>query len=147
MSKEEIYHVTVDYSRSLAKMIRAGHYDWVNPDFTDITAKNFSIQGQGKLEINIELIHYCKSMEADEIIQDLDNRGLRPATLPELLAFGAKYPKKQREFPIVALGSIWLWGGSRVVAYLSSFCSKRRLGLPSWDGGWNDECRFAALRK
>ena len=74
--------------------------------------------------------------------------GLRPANLPELLAFGAKYPKKQREFPIVALGSVWrYWCGSRSVACLWSVGSLRFLFLYWLEFGGDAIYRFAAVRK
>jgi len=139
------FKVVVDYSRSLAEMIQSGKYEWVKPDITD---KHFPIQGQGQVELDIELVHYGKFMQSDEIIQDLDNRGLRPATLPELLAFGVKYPEKQREFPIVALGSLWrAWDGFHYVAYLYDSGSGRGLDRGIWAAGWGSGYRFAALRK
>jgi len=139
------FYIVVDYSKSLAQMIQSGNYDWVNDN---ITSSHFPIQVQGKAELNPELIHYGKYMDSDDIVRDMDNRGLRPATLPELLAFGATYPDKQREFPIVALGSVWrYWYGSRDVACLYGVGSGRGLGLVVWGSGWYDGYRFLAVRK
>jgi len=139
------FWVVVDYSKSLTEMISAGNYDWVN---SDISEKNFPVNGKGQIESNIELIHYGKSMSSEDVIQDMETKGLRPATLSELLAFGKSYPDKQREFPIVALGSVWRnLFGTRFVAFLSSFDSKRLLHLCIWGGGWVESCRFAAVRK
>ena len=97
------FKVTVDYSKTLEQMIADGKYDWKN---SDIKAKNFPLNGQGTTAVNIELVHFNRNIESDTALAELDKMGLRPATLPELLAFGAKYPDKQREFPIVALGSV-----------------------------------------
>jgi len=142
---KKLFRVTVDYTKTLVEMIKAGNYDWVDSDITD---KNFPLQGQGQVELNIKLINYGKFMDSAEIIRDLDNRGLRPATLPELLAFGSKYPEKQREFPIVALGSLWrYWHGPRSVECLRGSGSKRILVLGTWGGGWNGYYHYAALRK
>jgi len=96
------FKVTVDYDRRLERMIEDGKYDWNN---SDINAKNFPIEGKGTAEVDIELVHFNRVMESDDVLKELDKMGFRPATLPELLAFGAKYLDKQREFPIVALGS------------------------------------------
>lgn len=41
----------------------------------------------------------------EKVFRELDRRGLRPATIEQLLAFAAKYPAIQKQFPIVALGS------------------------------------------
>lgn len=139
------FHIVVDYSKSLADMILAGAYDWVN---SDITSEHFPVKGKGKVELNPELVHYGQGMSSDEIVQDMDKRGLRPGTLAELLAFGAKYPDKQREFPIVALGSVWqVRDGNRFVAFLHSNDSKRKLFLNVWDGDWCGGYRFLAFRK
>ncbi len=138
------YLVTVDYRQSLKAMIQAGHYDWVN---SDITEKHFPV-ASGPTEVSIELIHFDRAMTSEEVLAELDRRGLRPATLPELLAFGAKYPQKQREFPIVALASVWrYWVGGRRVPYLWSNAVERSLDLDWLDLRWGAHCRFAAVRK
>jgi len=142
-AKKKVFPVIVDYSKSLAEMIRAGNYDWVN---SNITVKHFPIQGQGQVELDIELVHYDRAMSSEDVIHDLDQRGLRPATLLELLAFGAKYPEKQREFPIVALGSVWRYcRGDRCVVSLRSFDFGRGLDLHCWAGRWVGRYRFAAV--
>lgn len=142
-----IYSVTINYDLSFPGMITAGHYDWVN---SDITEKHFPVKGEGTTkEVTIELVHFNRAMgSSDEVIRELDKRGLRPATIEELLAFGAKYPELQRQFPIVALGSIWRRLGRRYVPCLWGNSSERNLSLPFWFGyRWSDYCRFLALRK
>jgi hypothetical protein len=96
----------------------------------------------------VELVHFGRDMESESVLKEFEARGLRAATLPELLAFGATYPEKQCEFPVVALGSVWRSrGGHRYVPYLSGDGSERELHL-DWSGNrWDDYCRFAAVRK
>jgi hypothetical protein len=138
------YPMTVDYRQSLQAMIQAGRYDWVN---SDITEKHFPIT-PGPKDVSIELVHFDRVMSSDDVLSELDRRGLRPATLPELLAFGAKYPEKQREFPIVALASVWRsWVGSRHVPCLWSDADGRYLGLGWLVCRWGAHYRFAAVRK
>lgn len=138
-------HIVVDYSKSLVQMIAVGTYDWVN---SDITAEHFPAKGEGRVELVPELVHYGKFMNSDDIVQDLDQRGFRPATLPELLAYGEKYPDKQRKFPIVALGSVWrYWDGARHVACLDGPDSRRWLHLNIWESGWYGCYHFLAFRK
>jgi hypothetical protein len=137
--------IVVDYSKSLAEMISAGKYDWVN---SDITSKRFPVKGQGRVELNAEFVYYGKLMSSDDIVKDVKERSLRPATLSELLAFGETYPDKQREFPIVALGSVWQhWSGDRSLASLHCLGSKRKLNLCIWESVWDGCCRFLAFRK
>lgn len=114
----EIYPVTVDYSLSLARMIAAGQYRWVH---TDITGDNFSTTGVGQAQVNTVLVNYRHIMFTPAILGDLSRRQLRPATISELLAFGATYPEKQQERLIFALGSIWSRSdNNRQIAYLRS---------------------------
>lgn len=143
-TSSDFFSVVVDYTQSLAAMIKAGKYDWVNPD---ITEQHFPVK-PGSKDVSIELVHFDRVMTSDEVLTELDRKGLRPATLPEVLAFGAKYPEKQREFPIVALGSVWRgWNGFRFVPYLWSDAGERGLSLDWLDRRWSGRYRFAAVRK
>lgn len=122
------YTVMVNYDRSIEDRVKDGKYDWAN---SDITSSHFPSQETGIKEVSIEFIHFRRNMKTDDILGELDKKGLRPATLKELLSLGEQYPDLQREFPIIALGSVWrLLGGIRCYAFLSR-CgfSGRRLGL------------------
>jgi hypothetical protein len=140
MNRTASYPVSIDYRASLAAMIKAGRYDRVN---SDITEKHFPVT-PGDTDVVIELVHLNRDIFARDAFAELDRSGFRPATLPELLAFGAKYPEKQREFPIVALGSVW-WCciGDRYVPYVC----ERNLNLNWFDRWWSARCRWAAVRK
>lgn len=145
------FSVVVNYDQSLKKMIRAGKYDWVNDN---ITQKHFPTERQGKEEVEIrifsteELVGKMRAVSFDEVLEALERKGYRPANLPELLTIGAEFPDKQREFPIIELGSVWRGSvGRRIVACLCRGGSERRLLLDWLDDGWDDYCRFAAVRK
>ncbi|MDP2856155.1 MAG: hypothetical protein Q8N90_03525 [bacterium] len=146
LAAADVFHIVVNHAESLAQMITVGNYDWgVN---SSISEKNFPVKGKGQVELNVELVHYGKSMNSDNIVQNMASRGLRPATLSELLAFGAAYPDKQRESPIVAFGSVWLrWSGREYVACLCGSDSGRGLDLCVWYGVWDGHFRFLAVRK
>ncbi len=120
------YMVTVDYAKSLPDMIKAGNYGYANED---ITPKRFPIKGDGKVGVEIVLVHFGKDMQSDDVLAELDKLGLRAAVLPELLAFGETHPEVQREFPIIALGSIANVGGERFVPYLGYWNGRRKLAL------------------
>ena len=143
-----MFKVVVASAKSLAEMIQVGNYDHVN---SDITSEHFPVQGKEKVKCEIELICYGRCMQSDDVVRDLESRGMRPATLFELLAFGAQYPEQQREFPVVALGSVWQDRyGDRWVAYLDGDESDefgRYLCLGRWVEGWLCEDLFAAIRK
>lgn len=140
------YPITIDYEQSLEEMVKAGAYDWKN---SDITSEHFLIDGNGVVERTTDLVHFNRSISTDDALAELDKQGFRPATIEELLAFGSTNPEIQRQFPIIALGSVWTSRhGSRFVTYLDRDGSRRRLGL-YWfvDDDWYDDCRFLAVRK
>lgn len=143
----QTYAVSVDYSLSIEEMVRAGRYDWSNES---ITSKNFPrLQSWGKREVEVELVHLDRYMRnGDGVIRELDKRGYRPATLPELLALGAQYPDLQRTYSIPAFGSVWQDpDGDRYVAYLDGRASNRGLDLDWLEDGWRLYWCFAAVRK
>lgn len=139
------FNIVVDYNRSLTQMIKAGNYDWINDN---ITSKNFPLKGKGKHELTAVLFHFDRYIESDDAIAEMDKQGYRPATIEELLAFGEKYPELQKEFPIIALDSVWrVSRGDRRVPYLGWDGLRRCLGLRWFDSRWGANCRFLAFRK
>lgn len=135
--------IIIDYSLSLAEMIAVGRYDWTN---NDITANRFPISGNDKTDIVVELVHFDRTISTGDAVDEMRLRGLRPAALAELLAYGATFPEDQRKFPIVALGTEALVDGVRDVAGLAGRGSERRLHLDWVGGDWDGSCRFLAVR-
>ncbi|MBU4332294.1 hypothetical protein KKD19_03685 [Patescibacteria group bacterium] len=141
----EVFPITVDYALSLEQMITAGNYDWKN---SDINPDHFPIKGCGQVEVETVLVHLNRIASTDEVLEELGRRGLRSATLPELLAFGARYPDKQREFSIIELGSVWTDpDGDRCVACFYGSVDERRLRLRWFGSRWRGHYRFLAVRK
>ena len=142
---EGVYPITVDYSKPIEEMVAAGQYDWSN---SDITLAHFPTKRVGKAETKVELLHFDRSISSEEALKEMDKMGYRPAEAHELLAFGAKYPDVQREFPLVALGSVWRrLGGRRRVVCLRRSDAARDAGLHWFGHGWRALWRFAAVRK
>lgn len=144
---ENIYKIQIDYSKSLDRMVNAGEYDWVNDN---ITADHFPVKGEGRREADIVLFHFDKNMESGDVIAEMNKEGYRPAAIEELAALGREYPDLQRQFPIVAMGSVWQGSdGYRFVPCLFRFGSERSrsLDLYWFDLRWSAPFRFAAVRK
>ena len=142
---QNIFRVTVDYSRSLAEMIAAGKYDWSN---SGITADHFPVKGEGVSEVELTLVHFNRFMSTDAVLKELAKTGFRPAKIEELLALGEKYHDLQREFPIVALGSVWRDpGDDRRCACLWGGDSRRSLSLDWLGDGWHENFRFLVVRE
>jgi hypothetical protein len=141
----KVFKVVVDYSMSLAEMISAGRYNWTN---SDINAESFPVSGEGKKEVELELVHLNRDAGTEEVLEELDRQGLRPAKIEELLALGAKHPELQKQFPIIAFGSVWRRpSGYRLVPFLDWGGLERLLRLYFYDRRWGGVCRFAAVRK
>jgi hypothetical protein len=87
-------------------------------------------------------------MTSEQVIVEIDKAGYRPAKIEELLALGEAQPDLQRQFPIVALGSVWRDSdGSRYVPYLSSSAAERGLSLHCFGRDWSGLYRFLGRRK
>ena len=141
---ESIHKVTVDYTKSLAEMIEAGKYDW---KYSDITQEHFPVQGQGREEKDVVLFHFGRYISSGDAIAEMAKAGYCPVQIQELLAFGGANPELQKQFPIVALGSVWRDpGGRRHVPYLDWHDRGRGLSLGWFGSGWGGDYRFAAVR-
>jgi len=138
----DLFPVTVNYDLAVEEAIRAGDYQAVH---ADINAKNFPSTRSGQAAVEIVLVRFEHRMKSENVLQELDKEGLRPAALLELLAFGAKYPDMQRKFSVAGLGSVWQdRKGYRNVPCLYEASEGRYLDLHWWDDGWYSYTRFAA---
>lgn len=110
---------------------------------SNITEENFPKQ---KVRGKVEIISYDKTMTSEEVILALENKGLEPANLDELLTWNLANPKN-RGF-VIALGSVWTDSvGGRYVPFLNEWGGERELNLGWFDDEWGGRCRFAAVRK
>ncbi|MCR4280067.1 MAG: hypothetical protein NUV82_01420 [Candidatus Komeilibacteria bacterium] len=145
---KEVFTLVVNYDQTLKKMIEAGKYDLVN---RCITEENFPLSNElagKKTSVSAKLFHFDRSISSEDAISEMDRAGYRPATLAELLALGEAQPELQRQFPIIALGSVWRDAyGDRDVPELSVDGYERRLFLDWFDRDWDARCRFFAVRK
>lgn len=128
---------------TIEQQVVAGNYNWSNSDISDA-----HFTADQPHDTDVILCHFDKDMSTDAVLKALDEKGLRPATMSELLAVGIQHSKLQLQFPIIALGSVWQFSlGRRDVGYLHSYACKRKLYL-TWIGhDWHGTCRFAAVRK
>lgn len=99
-----LYPAGIDYNLPLAKMIALGHYKSVD---SDILPFNFPIVGTGLVDVNLAIFLFDRRISSVEVITEMDRENCDPTKIEHLLAFGAKYPEIQKQFPISALGSIW----------------------------------------
>jgi len=145
----QTFTVPVGYagSKTIAKLVKAGKYDWVNEQITD---RNFPAGDRADTE-NVELclVHFNRLIDnGDEVVHALDEMGLKPATPAHLLALGAAHKNLQRQFPIAALGQSWGDpGGSHGVVVLGEYVGGRDVHLYWIEYRWYEYWRFLAIRK
>lgn len=160
-TKTKPVFVSVECSRPLDEMIKAGKYDWVSKE---ITHDHFQVNGNGQsYSTSLALFHFNRYTTSDEVIEEMKEESYCPATIEELLAYGEVRPTAQLKYPIAALGSIWvnlcgypsvpfLWGTCRKRNFLLSLFGSRGgkdercLGLNSLDR-WNSAFWFLARSK
>lgn len=126
-------------------------FSYVDPDYQDgwfdyiERYKGVSTENR---EVAFEYVCMNRRAQTEEVIAEMDRRGLRPAFYEELLGFALKYPDEQRMYSVVALGSEKLVKGERRVAYLRcSDYNRLDLGWSYHSGGWKDNDQFLAVRK
>lgn len=148
------FDLSVDYSRPLAEVVAAGKYSYSNDN---ITEENFPTD-KGDPEVvgnptgvNVTqavLVHLDRVAKGDDVLAGLERQGLRPGTMFELAHFGEQHPEVQRQFPVVALGSVWADpDGRRCVGCLWEDGGHQGLGLGWYVGRWGASDRFLAFRK
>jgi hypothetical protein len=98
-------------------------------------------------EVAFEYVHMDRDASTDEVLAEMDRKGLRPALYEELLGFALKYPDEQLKYPIVALGSGTSVRGLRYGAFLWYGDDGRYLDLRWIDYDWYAYYRFLAVRK
>lgn len=133
--------ISVDCSQTLEEMILAPHLDWVRGD---ISSKWYPVKGRGRKILKVEIVHLNCEISPEGAIAEIIKRGMRPALIEELLAFGTSFPEIQRNFRVVALGSFTEVLGSYNIPYLGVGSEGRSLDLLSCSVISSD-CRFLAI--
>jgi len=141
VAKVAVPIVNVAYQAVLTWVIAVCRFvSYVDPN---ITAANFQLQ-LGDLTLKeVIVVAIDKAMSTADVLQHLDNQGLRPATLLELLYWWLTNPNKHANCLVVALGQVWRGG----VPYVYGRGVCRELSLCAVASGWGQVCSFAAVRK
>ncbi len=142
----EVYPLEVDYSADLEEAMRAGGYNDIHREILP-SASWFTDFGR-KEKLQMKLLEFEQPVSTEEVLAKAKAKSLRLANLFELLAFGAKYPEVQWDYPVLALGSRWRnQNGDQGIAYLwhNAFGRALEMGLIQNGKQWDNLCRFAAV--
>jgi hypothetical protein len=131
----------VAWSALLPWLIAAGKFiSYVNPN---ITTEHFPIQSGDFTIKEVVDVAIPRAMSTAEVLAYLDSKGMRAATLVELLWWWLTNPTKRSNCLVVALGSVW--GG--YVPGVVGDGSFRSLRLNTLAGDWGEDYAFAAVSK
>jgi hypothetical protein len=126
-------------------LLAAGKYDWASCDLTD---DHFPPKQTGPAQAIVEVVDFgTRTISNSEAQIELKKRGVEPAAIEHLLAFGAAYPDEQRKYPIIALGSVACIREHPCVPFLATDGSARFAGILAWNDEWSNAMRFLAIRK
>ncbi len=145
-----IFNFELDYSLDLEQMIKKGAYqqskraDWLIKKLK--TRLPYYPQPGLKEKVSTKLFSFPNGISSQEAIEEMKADEYRPATAYELLAFGAKFPNRQKHHPVVGLGSV-------TKSFLFPTClvltcghqCERILELNSYYGYWPREFNFLGL--
>lgn len=146
--------ITLTGKETFQKLVKAGKYDSVDEELLDINPKQSPSR---KIETNLTLVTFFQDFPIEEIPARLAKLGLRPATLIELLAFGAQYPGEQllQGRPILSPGATLEFVDTyddeeklirKHHIYLRGVSDKRILGINYAGSFWNKNWRCLAAQ-
>jgi hypothetical protein len=152
--------IVVDYRQSLEQMLTALRLSPDSGSYYNKIIRLCEMTGEGIVKFEFKLFRFGQSVPSSLIEKAIreDNRTnpWEPARIEHLLTFGARYPRQELRYPIVALGSIikdptWVSanGGKKNAPYLQEVkgnyysLNMRSLAGPRWSNEW----RFMAVRK
>lgn len=138
------FKIMVDETMPVEEAVKTGRFDWSNEN---ITSQNFPRPTGGKkVEKEVFIFHFGRQVSSAAVIGEIYKARYKPATIWDLIGLAMKEPNFQRQFPVVALGSVCKLGGDRSVPCLYEDDSGRRLNLHYFDYGWRDSSRFLVVR-
>lgn len=144
----KVTKVTIDYTKTIEQAIAGSNY---NLDSSEIHTDNFpiSLEMAGKkVEAFLTLFNFFYTISLEDVLFKMNKAGFREATLMELLALGSSFPESQRQFPIIALGSVLCRvKDQKLVPCLHTRGSNSHLFLSSLYSQWHSNYRFLAVRK
>jgi hypothetical protein len=107
----------------LDKMIEAGKFSYPASGDDIYNSKNFTgikekyLLNQ-EVSVKAKIFSFPKDITRVQLEDELNKRGYRSANLIELLALAKVSPELQKQFPVVACGSVYYWEGYQNVPCL-----------------------------
>ncbi|MDX1535598.1 MAG: hypothetical protein R3346_02465 [Candidatus Spechtbacterales bacterium] len=120
---------------------------WYNVD-SRINSDNFSGKDEKIEGLEFSVLRFREMIDAESVLADMELQGLEPGTLEELLLVEVQAPDFERQWPVVALGSVFHDKERDIdlvpVAYYTE--NGRGIRLTNKDSAFGDEYRFLAIK-
>lgn len=138
--------ISVDGTMALADFLRSCHFWPVAPV---VTSEFHDVPLGVALDVPIVLFRPNRLIETADVLEEMAELHLRPATLRETIALVIHHPEFHRTFPVVALGSTARSAQheSCVVAYFEYVDLQRGVYCAPYESEWSRKCRFPAVPK
>ncbi len=140
------YRITTGDGRSTEELVEAGEYEYAH---SCLISENFPARHfEGRRVREIVLLEFDHDVTSEEAIAAACEAGLERPMYEDALHFGIEHPHVQRERPVIFLHDPWIgYFGRRDVVCLWSNAGRRELGLEGFDDKWNQNYRFAFVRR
>jgi hypothetical protein len=147
ITKKQPLTLSVDHSKPLRARIAAGRYT----DLSKGILSESPSRKNGRREYEARIFHFdeiISSQGAKKKIEQADKRlPWKVAPVDQLVALGNLLPHLQRQFPIVALGTVFKKGPVPQVACLHHGDGLKRYIVLRWIGDdWCGDFAFLAIR-
>jgi hypothetical protein len=96
------YSIVVNYDQPLADLVEGGNYYWA---YSELSEKNFPTTATSTMQLAAHLVKLNGHSTIEQVLDEQKRKGLRSATIRELLALGMSYPDLQNKVSIVGFGS------------------------------------------
>lgn len=157
--------VPIDYTKPLAITLKEGGYhsntfsaygafpEYSSVTFNDSLACYFLLPGEKDQKKNILKVRIFdfkeavgKTLPIAAIAQEMTKSGCRPATLMELLAFGANYRDLPKRYPIIASGAaVYRRNGQAMLPCISIEEGGRIIQAINVSGGCDKEYSYLGV--
>lgn len=138
----EEFSVTLDSTRSIKSLLQAGKYDRIYYPSAELCS--YPDTSQERVEVGI--LRISQFMTTEQILQNIDSLGYRPATLHELAAAGEEL--SDHHIMLIALGTISKYG--EYPGILGSLFSVKTFSMIGTDmnqsSEWNPSWQFLVAR-
>lgn len=137
------FNIFVNEMVSVESLLKDQKFDWKSED---IASANFPLSESGQmLEKELVFFHFNRTVSSDVAVSEMGKADFRPGSIWDLLSLSILEKDFQKSFPIIALQPTQI-GGVKRVSRLTCGLTGRYADLRYYDGDWEPEVRFLAVR-